>query len=59
MLGVLFLVFDVEVVMVVPLLFVLYGGVKVVGVVCGCFLVSGRGLDVCMYCSVYNGAVKS
>nr|WIW40960.1 NADH dehydrogenase subunit 3 [Bathymodiolus septemdierum] len=34
LLGVLFLVFDVEVVMVVPLLFVLYGGMKVVGVVC-------------------------
>nr|BAV25036.1 NADH dehydrogenase subunit 3 [Bathymodiolus japonicus] len=34
LLGVLFLVFDVEVVMVVPLLFVLYGGAEVVGVVC-------------------------
>nr|YP_010230647.1 NADH dehydrogenase subunit 3 [Bathymodiolus aduloides]QSV10324.1 NADH dehydrogenase subunit 3 [Bathymodiolus aduloides] len=34
LLGVLFLVFDVEVVMVVPILFVLYGGVEAVGVVC-------------------------
>nr|YP_010570466.1 NADH dehydrogenase subunit 3 [Gigantidas vrijenhoeki]UZG65979.1 NADH dehydrogenase subunit 3 [Gigantidas vrijenhoeki] len=34
LLGVLFLVFDVEVVMVVPILFVLYGGVEVVGVIC-------------------------
>nr|BAV25049.1 NADH dehydrogenase subunit 3 [Gigantidas platifrons] len=34
LLGVLFLVFDVEVVMIVPLLFVLYGGVEVVGLVC-------------------------
>lgn len=34
LLGVLFLVFNVEVVMVVPLLFVLYGGMEAVGVVC-------------------------
>ena len=34
LLGVLFLVFDVEVVIVVPIVFVLYGGVGVVGVVC-------------------------
>jgi len=34
LLGVLFLVFDVEVVIVVPVLFVLYGGVEAVGVVC-------------------------
>ncbi|VVH51544.1 hypothetical protein BPUTSESOX_1515 [uncultured Gammaproteobacteria bacterium] len=27
--------------------------------ICGCFLVGGRGPDVCMHCSVYDGAVKS
>ena len=48
-LSVLFLVFDVEVVMVVPLLFVLYGGVKVVGVVC---LVAGGLMCVCIVLSI-------